>query len=82
MIEDHNEVRNGAAKAAPFYQKIIKMIFDLATYALIAYAVIVLIGQVLHFVESLGWFTIPIVAMICGAYVIRKLLIFLILRKK
>jgi len=61
---------------------ILKNLFDLATYALIGYVVIIVIGQIFHLFEVLNWLFVVAVSIITAAYVIRKFLIFLILRKK
>jgi len=61
---------------------ILKNIFDLALYGLVAWAVITIVGQVFKLFEQLNWLFVVAVAIIAGAYVIRKFLIFLILRKK
>jgi len=61
---------------------ILKMIFDLALYVLIGYCLIVIIGQIFHLFEVIGWLFPLTVGIIASAYCFRKFLIFLILRKK
>jgi len=82
---DSNAIKKEDKKQAPsqglvFF--ILKNLFDLATYALVAWALITIVGQVFKLFEQLNWLFVVAVAIIAGAYVIRKFLIFLILRKK